>query len=180
MCRTGDRVDCGFRVGWIWVLSCFQEDSARISNLEKASKWSPEGHHIVCVSVQALTHVQLFATPWTVAHKVPLSMGFPRQEYYKWVAISFCRRSSWPRDWTWLSCVSCIADRFFTTEPLGKPVSQVNGKDEQRPRGKRSCCPGRQAGSSWLEHAAELRVAMQFWQSVLPLQVSVFSAVKWA
>jgi len=22
-----------------------------------------------------------FATPWTVAHQVPLSMGFPRQDY---------------------------------------------------------------------------------------------------
>ena len=29
----------------------------------------------------------------------------------EWVAISFSRGSSWPRDWT---RVSCIADRFFT------------------------------------------------------------------
>ena len=27
-------------------------------------------------------HVQLFATPWTVAHQAPLSMGFCRQEYW--------------------------------------------------------------------------------------------------
>ena len=27
------------------------------------------------------SHTQLFATPWTVAHRVPLSMGFSRQEY---------------------------------------------------------------------------------------------------
>ena len=27
------------------------------------------------------THVQLFATPWTIAHQAPLPMGFPRQEY---------------------------------------------------------------------------------------------------
>ena len=27
-------------------------------------------------------HVQLFVTPWTVAHQVPLSMGFSRQEYW--------------------------------------------------------------------------------------------------
>ena len=26
--------------------------------------------------------VQLFVTPWTVAHQVPLSMGFSRQEYW--------------------------------------------------------------------------------------------------
>ena len=29
-----------------------------------------------------LSHVQLFATPWTVAHQAPLSMEFSRQEYY--------------------------------------------------------------------------------------------------
>ena len=26
--------------------------------------------------------VQLFATPWTVAHQAPLSMGFSRQEHW--------------------------------------------------------------------------------------------------
>ena len=30
----------------------------------------------------SLGHVQLFVTSWTVACQVPLSMGFPRQEYY--------------------------------------------------------------------------------------------------
>ena len=28
------------------------------------------------------SHVWLFATPWTVAHQAPLSMGFSRQEYW--------------------------------------------------------------------------------------------------
>ena len=32
-------------------------------------------------------HVQLFATPWTVAHQVPLSIGFSRQEY--WSGLPF-------------------------------------------------------------------------------------------
>ena len=37
----------------------------------------------VCVSVLvALSHVRLFATPWTVARQAPLSMGFSRQEYW--------------------------------------------------------------------------------------------------
>ena len=31
---------------------------------------------------QSLSHVGLFATPWTVAHQAPLSMGFSRQEYW--------------------------------------------------------------------------------------------------
>ena len=29
-----------------------------------------------------LSHVRLFATPWTVAYQVPPSMGFSRQEYW--------------------------------------------------------------------------------------------------
>ena len=31
--------------------------------------------------MKLLSHVQLFATPWTVAHQAPPSMGFSRQEY---------------------------------------------------------------------------------------------------
>ena len=34
-----------------------------------------------------LSHVWLFATLWTVAHQAPLSMGFPRQEY--WSGLPF-------------------------------------------------------------------------------------------
>ena len=35
-----------------------------------------------CVHVQSLSRVQVSATPWTVAHQAPLSMGFSRQEYW--------------------------------------------------------------------------------------------------
>ena len=35
-----------------------------------------------------------------------------------WVPLLSSKATSWPRDWT---CVSSIADGFFTTEPLGKP-----------------------------------------------------------
>ena len=34
-----------------------------------------------------LSHVQFFATPWTVAHEAPLSMEFSRQEY--WSGLPF-------------------------------------------------------------------------------------------
>ena len=43
----------------------------------------------------AISRVQPFATPWTVARQAPLSMGFPRQEYWSgWVAMPSSRRSS--------------------------------------------------------------------------------------
>ena len=37
--------------------------------------------------VQPLSSVQLFVTTWTVAHQAPVSMGFPRQEY--WSGVPF-------------------------------------------------------------------------------------------
>ena len=39
------------------------------------------------VKVKSLSHVQLFATPWTVAYQAPPSMGFSRQEY--WSGLPF-------------------------------------------------------------------------------------------
>ena len=40
-----------------------------------------------CVCVYALSCVRLFVTPWTVALQAPLSMGFPRKEY--WSGLPF-------------------------------------------------------------------------------------------
>ena len=67
---------------------------------------------IACV-LNCSSCVWLFTTqmPWTVAYQALLSMGFPRQQYCSGFAIPFSRWSSWPRVWTW---VSCIAGRFFT------------------------------------------------------------------
>ena len=41
----------------------------------------------------------------------------------EWVAISFSRGSSWPRDWI---RVSCLVGRFFTAELLGKPSGKAS------------------------------------------------------
>ena len=51
--------------------------------------------------------------------------GILQARILEWVAISFSRLSSQSRDQTRVSCVSCIARGFFTTEPLGKPL-EVN------------------------------------------------------
>ena len=37
--------------------------------------------------VKSLSHVQLLATPWTATYQTPLSMGFPRQEYWSGVYL---------------------------------------------------------------------------------------------
>ena len=44
--------------------------------------------------------------------------GILQARILEWVAMPFSRGPSRPRDRTW---VSCIASRFFTTEPQGKP-----------------------------------------------------------
>ena len=63
-----------------------------------------------CLSVRvpSFSRVWLFVTPWTVAHQAPLSMGISQARILEWVAISFSRESSRPRDGTYVSCVSCI------------------------------------------------------------------------
>ena len=45
--------------------------------------------------------------------------GILQARILKWVAMPFSRESSQSRDWTH---ISCIAGRFFTPEPLGKPL----------------------------------------------------------
>ena len=43
--------------------------------------------HCVCLCVCVRAQLCLIATPRTVALKVPLSMGFPRQEYWSGLPI---------------------------------------------------------------------------------------------
>ena len=40
------------------------------------------------VKVKSLSCVRLFATPWTIAHQAPPSMGFSRQEYWRGLPFS--------------------------------------------------------------------------------------------
>ena len=42
---------------------------------------------LISLKVKSLSHVQLFATPWTVAHQAPPSMDSSRQEY--WSGLPF-------------------------------------------------------------------------------------------
>ena len=70
--------------------------------------------------------VQLFVTPWTVAHQAPLSMGFPRQEYWSGLPFPlqgiFLAQGLNPH----LLCLLHwqVDFFFFTTEPSGKPRKQ--------------------------------------------------------
>ena len=100
----------------------------------------PFTRHLVCVCVIpsvcvtpgeyvggcacVLCHVRLSLAPCTVAHQAPLSMGFPRQEY--WSELPFPPQGDFPNPGIKpMSPVSsALADGCFTTEPSGKPMEQ--------------------------------------------------------
>ena len=71
---------------------------------------------------QSLRCVQFFATPWTVAHEAPLSMGLLQARILEWVVILSSRGSSQPRDRTQ---VSCTAGRFFTVRATREALSHA-------------------------------------------------------
>ena len=67
--------------------------------------------------VQPPNHVQFFCHPMNCSPPGSSVCGISQARIQEWVAISFSRGSSQPRDQTH---VSCIAGRFFTAEPPGK------------------------------------------------------------
>ena len=53
-----------------WIVIHINKNKGKWEGGEKRSWW------------KSLSCVWLFATPWTIAHQAPLSMGFPREEYW--------------------------------------------------------------------------------------------------
>ena len=71
-------------------------------------------HVSVCVSCPVISnslwpHWLTVASVTGYMDRLLCPWGFPKT--LEWVAISFSRASSQPKDWTW---VSCIVGRFFT------------------------------------------------------------------
>ena len=72
------------------------------------------------VKVKSLSLIWLFATPWTVAHQAPPSMGFSRQEY--WGGLPFPPPRDLPNPGMEPRSPALQADTL-TSEPPGKPKS---------------------------------------------------------
>ena len=66
-------------------------------SFSNAGKWK--------VKVKSLSHVWLFATPWTAAYQAPLSMGYSRQEYWSVVPSQIFQ--------ILLLTLSCLLCRFL-------------------------------------------------------------------
>ena len=80
----------------------------------------------------ACVHAQLLQSCLTLCNPMDLSLpgssvhGVLQARILEWVPMPSSRGSSRPRDRTCVSCVSCTAGGFFTTEPLGKPADYCN------------------------------------------------------
>ena len=66
-----------------------------------------------------------FVTPWTVAHRAPLSMGFPRQEY--WSGLPCPPSGELPNPGVEPTSPA-LARGFFTTEPPGKHPAPLESR----------------------------------------------------
>ena len=85
------------------------------------------------VVVQSLSHVQLFATPWTVAHQAPLSTGLSRQEH--WSRLPFPPPGDHPDPGIKsTSLVSCTGRRrSLPLVPAGKPILNYPNHNTRTP-----------------------------------------------
>ena len=97
--------------------SAGKESACNVRDLGSTSGW--EG----ALEKGKATHSSILAwkIPWTIAHQAPLSMGFPRQEYYS--GLPFPSPGDLPdlgNEPEFLE-PPALAGRFFTTAPLGKP-----------------------------------------------------------
>ena len=101
------------------------------------NKQSKENNPICCCCLAAKLYPTLL---WPHGSSPPGSSvhGTSQARRLEWVAISFSKRSSWPR---YQTQVSCISGRFFTTEPPGKPNPIYNNvKNNKSLRNKCIMC----------------------------------------
>ena len=75
---------------------------------------------LICFS-----RVQLVATPWTVAHQAPLSMGLSKQEYWSGLPCSSPGDLPDPGVEPPSPESPALAGEFFTTKPSGKPIDSL-------------------------------------------------------
>ena len=71
------------------------------------------------------SHVQLFATLWTIAHQAPLSIGFPRQEYRN--GLPFSTPRDLPKSGIEPTSLSILHWKVSSLplEPPGKPLGNL-------------------------------------------------------
>ena len=124
------------------------------------------------VKVKSLSHVGLFATPWTVAYQTPLSMEFSRQEYSN--GLPFPSPGGLPNPGIKPGSPALQTDALLS-EPLGKPgmLSREKRSDKWQ--------------TFWDHHSLSCQIVLSFcfwggggremWQSLRCARLSCFPPV---
>ena len=118
------------------TLGCLTEKKERLQNNTQSVTqrlWETHFHRKnLCKHVLVAQSCSAVCNP--MACSLPVSSVYEifQARILHWVAIPFSRESSWPRDQTW---VSCISDRFFivwaTREVPEKRPRRINTKNLQ-------------------------------------------------
>ena len=109
----------------------FPDQGSNLRHLHWLANSQPLGYQgnsitFACfVFVPVLSHIQLFATPWTVTQQAPISMEFSRQEY--WSGLPFPSPGDVPDPETEpTSCISCVGRQIPYHWATGKPNFPLN------------------------------------------------------
>ena len=88
---------------------------AKLQNTKSIHRNHLHFYILTIKKVKSLSHVPLFATPWTIAHQAPPSMEFSRQEY--WSGVPFPSPGDLPDPRIEPRSPALQADSFLTELP---------------------------------------------------------------
>ena len=95
------------------LFCCFSSDSALLIN-----------SNLLLFSSSVISNS--FVTPWTVAHQAPVSMGFPRREY--WNGLPFPSPRDLPDSGIERGSPALAGGFLPLSHSPGKPTSETKGK----------------------------------------------------
>ena len=90
--------------------------------------------------------------------------GILQAKILEWVVISSSRRSSQPRDWTWVSCGSCITGGFFIAECISIYLYLSHSFLPVHPSVDVEAVP--KSWLLWINDAVNMRVKTSLWDLI--------------
>ena len=96
-----------------------------MNEMKKNGKLDYSRKENFCLLIESHSRIQLFVTPWTVAHQDPLSVGFSRQGY--WSGLPYPPLGDLPNPGIKPRSPESQANAL-PSEPPGKPPLKKKGK----------------------------------------------------
>ena len=111
--RLGQRKCCrGSSMHTLHMSVPFKPENAMCTHMEASSSLSTSLLISTCMQAQSLSHVWL-CNPIDCSPSGSSVCGISQARILEWVAISFFRGSSWPRDQNYVSCVSSTGKQIL-------------------------------------------------------------------